>query len=344
MAEYKMLSEIKEQPEVIRRLIENRQSLPMQEAVAAIKDAFSKQADICLVGNGSSYNSCIYGEFILSIQAKMLVNLYDTSEFDSFIPNLTEESVVILVSQSGETGDAIKLIPKIKFQKSKIILISNNPDSTLAKEADIVLDLKAGVNEAIPSTKGYIAEITTFALVSDAVSGSDSFLQRSGVIINDIDMTLKRDYHQLLELADRIHTSTDMFVLGHSVGLSNAYEAALKFKECSHIETEGYSGLEFRHGPSSVITADTPVIVLMADYQSEEDLQQILSEVKDAGAYVIGIGPENLIHFDYHIEVVEDHWYSPMTSIVPVQILAFELALVQGINPDAPEGVRQVVK
>ncbi len=339
-----MLTEINEQPQILRRLAESRDNLAMAETTEAIKDAIKAQSEVVLVGNGSSYHSCIYGQYLFSIKNNLLVNTYDTSEFADFIPNLSQKSVVIIVSQSGETGDALEIIPKIKNQKSKIVSITNNPKSTLAKESDIMIDLMLGETNAIPNTKGYTAAMAVFALLSDKIKATDHFAGQIENIASEIEKIISIEHDDIKLLADRLHRSELMFVLGHSIGLANAYETALKIKECCHIPAEGYSGPEFRHGPSSLVEKNTPVIVFVSDIDSEEELHQVITEIKHNSAFVIGISAENSFNYDKHFSIMDDYLYSPIISIVPAQLLAYELAMAKGLNPDKPEGVRQFVK
>lgn len=342
--EHRMIYEIKEQPEIIRRLVTDKDSAAMDGAVAAIKMIEHTEGNIYLVGNGTSYHACIYGQFILSVRSKLVVNIYDTSEFGDYISNLKQDDVLVMVSQSGETGDAVGLIAKIKDQKSKLIIITNYPESTLGQAADIVVPMQADECLAIPNTKGYTAVMSIFALLAEKVRGDNDFSSQANNIAADVERIVRVEYDRIRQLSDRMHSASNIFALGHASGLSNAYEAALKLKECSHIEAEGYSGLEFRHGPSSVVGSETPVIVFMADYESEEDLSRTVEELATQDAYIVGIGSVENLLFDERFDAYEDNLYACIPAIVPMQILAYELALARGINPDEPSGVQRVVK
>lgn len=343
MAEHRMLYEIKEQPDVIRRLVAGKNDPVVWKTAYAIMETRDQQGNIYLVGNGSSYHACIYGQFILSVRSRLTIDLYDTSEFADYTSNLTEKDIVIIVSQSGETGDAIRLLPKIKSQKPKIIAITNYPQSTLGQSADIVVPMQLGDCLAIPNTKGYTAAMSIFGLLAEKVRGDEDFSFSSSRITYEINRIITGEYERIRVLADKLRDSTNLFVLGHASGLSNAYEGALKIKECSHLEAEGYSALEFRHGPSSVVTTGTPVIVFMADYESETDLGKILEEISQPDPYVLGIGSVQHKQFDEQFEVFEHSLYAAVPAIVPIQILAFELALARGIDPEQPSGVQRVV-
>ena len=344
MVEDIMLREIKEQPEVIKRLAADKDSHAMLLAADLLGQAKATSANIYLVGNGSSYHACIYGQHILSKHAGIIAHLVNSGEFTPFADNLRENDVVILVSQSGETGDARRLISNFKSKISNLIVITNYPESTLGQAADIVLPMLAGVCQAVPNTKGYTASMTIFALLADGVRGSDDFVRHVNTIDSDISRIIQTEYDRLVAISDKLSSSKNIFVLAHGAGLANAYEAALKIKECSHIEAEGYSALEFRHGHSSVVSQGTPIIVFMADYESETDLSPLLDIIGQPDPYIIGFGSVDHKQFDQRFDAFEHDLYSTIPAIVPVQILAYELALSRGINPDSPGGVMKIVE
>ena len=342
--EYAMFKEIKEQPAVIKGLVEHKDSAEIKKAAELITKAQKENTDVYLVANGSSWHACLYAKYLFSLKNRLVVNVYDSGEFESFSHNLTKQSVVIIVSQSGESVDAVRQLGAIQKNDSRLIVITNNPQSTLAKAADVMLDLRAGECVAVPSTKGYMAELTIFALLSEQIAGDTSFSRESQKIAADIERIISQEHDAIRSLADRIRAERDMFVLGHSIGLSSAAEGALKLKECTHAEAEAYAGLEFRHGPSSVVDAGTPVFIFVVDYASEEELQQVAGEMKLRGALVIGIGPQDNMNFDMRFDIYDHQLYSTLPAIVPMQLLAFELALARGLNPDTPENVQKVVK
>lgn len=342
--EHLMIREIKEQPAVINRLVADKDNTGIKAAVDAMTETEKLSGNIYLVGNGTSYHACIYGQFLLSVRNKLVINLYDTSEFKNFAENLKPNDTVVLVSQSGETGDAIKLIYRIKDKKCSFVVITNYPKSTLGQAADVVIPMQAGECQAIPNTKGYTASMVIFALIAERYNADENFSSIASQISDDIEIIIQTQYDRLRALADKLHDAGNIFILGHASGLANAYEAALKIKECSHIEAEGYSGLEFRHGPSSVVTTGTPVIVFMADYESEADLGGVLEEIAQPDPFVIGIGSIGHTQFDERYEAFEHNLYAAIPAIVPTQILAYELALAKGVDPDTPSGVQRVVK
>ncbi len=337
-----MLEEIIQQPEVISRLVAGKNSKAMHEAVSILMHAIHG-GEIYLVGSGSSYHSCLYARYLFSMKNNLIVNSYDRGEFEDFVPNLKPEDVVIIVSQSGETADAQHQISKIKDQKSKIIVITNSPESVLAKEADVVLDLQLGECRAVPSTKGYMAEMAIFALLSEAVAGDKSFSNESPKIIDDIERIIEQESGEIQNLADKIQSEQNIFVLGHGIGLANAFETALKIKECAKMYAEAYIGAEFRHGASSVVSANTPVIIFMADYESEEDLRVVAGEMVSRQANLIILSSHE-VECSYHLKTYEHNLYSPLISIVPMQLLAYELSLAKNLNPDEPLGVSRVVR
>lgn len=344
MAEHRLLYEIGEQPQIIRHLASQANDQAVVASADLIRQTRENQGRIFLAGSGSSYNACVYGQFIFSRRASLMTHLENCGEFTNFIDNIDAKDLVILVSQSGESGDALKLIPEIKTNNSKLIVITNYLESTLAKAANVALPLQAGECLAIPNTKGYTAAMTLFALLADALGGSDDFKRKANYIASDIERIIGVEYGRLVSIADHLNSAKNIFLLGHSAGLANSYEGALKLKECSRTEAEGYSALEFRHGPSSIVTQGTPIIVFMADYESETDLSGLLDEIGQPDPYIIGIGSIGHKQFDDTFEIYEHDLFAAIPAIVPIQILAYELALSRGVDPDSPEGVQRVVK
>ena len=343
MSEHFMLQEIKEQPKVLRGLVAARESEAMRAAISAIKDAHLANDNVYLVGNGSSYHACMYGRYLFSTQNKMPVFVQDCGEFEAFVENLAPSSLVIIASQSGESADAVGVEGKVKSKKVKVIGITNNLDSSLAKEADIILNLQLGECLAIPSTKGFAAEMAVFALLSEGIAETGDFSKRIDAICQDIERAINQRHDDIRSLSDKIHTERDMFALGHASSLALAAEAALKIKECSRIEMEAYPTMEFRHGPSSIINADTPILIFITDYDSEDEIQGELADLKQKGALIIGVSIVENMNYDYTFMLDDNGVYSAFPAIVVAQILAYELALAQGLNPDTPSGVERIV-
>lgn len=343
MSEHFMLKEIKQQPEVVRRLVASRESEAMKAAANLIKSVFAASGDIYLVGNGSSYHACLYGRYIFSNKNKLPVFVFDSGEFEGFVENMAPGSLVIIASQSGESIDATSVEEKVKIKKAKVIGITNNINSTLAKAADIVIDLELGECQAIPSTKGFMAEMVVFALLSEGIAGSSDFSKRAGVISKDIEKVINHQFDHIRSLADKIHAERDMFALGHASSLALAAEAAVKIKECSRIEMEAYPAIEFRHGPSSIVNAGTPILIFLTDYNSEEEIQTVIGEMRQKDALIIGVSIVENKNFDHSYIIDDQGIHSVFAAIVVAQILAYELALAQGLNPDTPSGVERVV-
>ncbi len=332
-----MLKEIYEQPQVLYNQL---QSL---DAVKNIAEEIKKADGTYFVGCGSASYTCLLAEYVFSKIAKKHVNFSVGSEFNYTADFLTDKSLLIAVSQSGETIDVIEPVNLIKRKGSKVVALTNTLGSTLYRSADIKALLNAGPEKAVASTKAVIAMVANIILYAYCLAGKlgegIKVIEESAEEIENI---IKRQ-DEIKELADKIYKRENIFVLGRGISYPVALEAALKIKEVSYIHAEGLASGELKHGPIALIDKGTPVILFVPNDETKAAVLANAMEVSARGAYVIGVGVEKAAVFDYFFEVKDVGLSSVLPHIVFAQFLGYFLAVKLGLNPDRPRNLAKSV-
>jgi glucosamine--fructose-6-phosphate aminotransferase (isomerizing) len=277
--------------------------------------------------------------------AKRHINVVVGSEFPSYRDFLKEKSLVIAVSQSGETADTLEAIEVAKKKGSKVLSIVNVEGSTMDRESDYSLHINAGPEKAVASTKATTSQIAILTLLSFACCDQ---LQKGKTLLIDTagkinDMLNPRYEEHILKLAKKIKDFESMYVIGKAVNYAMALEAAIKLQEVSYIHAEGFAGGELKHGPIALISEGTPCIVLVANDDTKVDILNNAREIKARGGFIIGISPEPDNLFDYWIRVPDVGIASPIVNIIPIQLLAYHLAVIRKNNPDMPRNLAKSV-
>lgn len=334
-----MLKEIMEQKRTIRGAIEQPDAT-IQKVAGAIKKAKGS----FLIGAGTANKVCKLGEYFFAKIASRHINSIEASEFPSFASFLTPQSLMLVVSQSGETADSLEAIEKAKQKKAKVISIVNVLRSTIDRLSDYTLHIKAGPEKAVASTKATTAQMAVLALLAyasvDKLAQGKRYLIDLGSKVND--MLNPRYEAHIKKLAARLKKEPNIYIIGRDINYPIAKESAIKLQEVSYIHAEGFAGGELKHGPIALISQNTPLIVLVSPDTKEEILSNA-QEVKARGGYIIGVAPENEEIFDYWIKVPKAGILSPIVNLIPVQILAYHLAVLRGCDPDQPRNLAKSV-
>jgi glucosamine--fructose-6-phosphate aminotransferase (isomerizing) len=251
---------------------------------------------------------------------------------------------VIAVSQSGETYDVLEAVRSAKKMGSKVISIVNVVGSSLARESDFFLPMNAGPEICVVSTKTYTSQLALLTLLAYALKGKfeegkDKLKSLQELIYN---LTSMNTRNKIKELAEKLKSKEHVFCIGRGLQYVTALEAALKIKEVSYIHAEAFAGGELKHGTIALIENGVPCIVFV----SEENEKEIISnavEIKSRGGYIIGISPKNNEIFDFWIKVPEAGNENSIVQIIPIQILAYQLALLRGCDPDYPRNLAKSV-
>ncbi|MFA5789068.1 MAG: glutamine--fructose-6-phosphate transaminase (isomerizing) [Candidatus Gracilibacteria bacterium] len=335
-----MIKEIMEQKETLTRAINSNTEILLKVA-AAIKGAYGTY----IVGCGTAGKVAMTAEYLFANIAKKHVNTKFGSEFKSAKHFLTDRSLVIAISQSGETADILEALEIAKKKGATIVSIVNVETSTLARISDIVLPLKAGPEKAVASTKATTSQLAILTLLAYAVAGrldeGKTMLIEAAEKLNDM---LNPRYEQHIEhLADQIKNATDIMVIGRDVNYPIALETAIKLQEVSYIHAEGFAGGELKHGPIALISEGTPCIVLASDDEYRQEILSNAMELKARGAFLIGVSPENAELFDAWIKVPSAGAAAPILNLIPIQILSYKLAVARQNNPDMPRNLAKSV-
>lgn len=335
-----MIKEITEQKDTLARAI-NQEDALIQEVAEAIKGAYGTY----IIGCGTAGKVGMVGTYLFSHIAQKHINFMFGSEFSSFLPFMTDKSLMIAISQSGETADTLEAIEEAKKKGVKIISIVNVESSTMARISDIVIPIKAGPEKAVASTKATTSQIAILELLAyacaDKLEEGKKLLVETASQINDM---LNPRYEEYIhKLAEKIASVESMYIIGKDVNYPMALESAIKLQEVSYIHAEGFAGGELKHGPIALISEGTPCIALVANDHTRAETLSNATEIKARGGYIIGVAPQNEEVFDYWIKVPDAGMASPIVSIIPIQILAYQLAVLRENNPDMPRNLAKSV-
>ncbi|MFA6038958.1 MAG: glutamine--fructose-6-phosphate transaminase (isomerizing) [Candidatus Peribacteraceae bacterium] len=338
--EHYMLKEIMEQKESVARAV-NQDEEQIKTLAKAIKEA----QGTFLVGCGTAGKACMAAEYFFSVIAKHHVNYAAASEFKLYHHFLKPESLLIAVSQSGETADVLEAMHIAKQAGSKVLAIVNNEGSTIAREADYSLRINAGPERAVASTKALTGQLAVFLLIAHALAGKlqegKTLLLETAAEIND--MLNPRYVERLRTLAERIKGTRDIFIIGKGWNYPMAMESAIKIQEVSYVHAEGFAGGELKHGPIALIEEGTPCIALVGNDEVKDDILNNTIELKARGASIIGISPTKHEAFDEWVKVPDAGAAQALVNIIPVQVLAYYLAVKRGKNPDMPRNLAKSV-
>jgi glucosamine--fructose-6-phosphate aminotransferase (isomerizing) len=337
--EHFMLKEISEQAETINKAI-----MQDERAIKEVANLIKKARGIYLVGCGSSYHACLSASYKFSSIAKMHVNVALASEFSNYKDFIVPESLVIAVSQSGETADVLEAVRSAKERGAKVISIVNVMGSSLMRESHEALMMNSGPEICVLSTKTYTSQLTLLTLLAYSVAGKyEDGKKKLKDLINYIyHLTSANARSYIKNLAEKIQDSNHIYLIGRGLQYPTALEAALKIKEVSYIHAEGFAGGELKHGTIALIEKGTPCIIFSSK-QTEKEIISNASELKVRGGYIIGIGPNNNEIFDTFIKVREAEEANSICQIIPIQILAYQLALLRGCDPDKPRNLAKSV-
>ena len=334
-----MLKEISEQVDTIQRAAQQNREV-IDQVVRELRNA----RGIFFVAAGSSYHACLAASYIMSKVSKLHINVVLASEFPHYEHYLTDKTLVIAVSQSGETADVLEAVKSAKAKKSKVISLVNVVGSSLTRSSDMFLNINAGPEICVLSTKTYTSQVALFTLLSYALNDRyEEGRKRLNYLWNEIyQLTSATTREKIKELAEKLQDKDHIFLIGRGLQYATALEAALKIKEVSYIHAEALAGGELKHGTIALIENGTPCIVFVSG-ESEREILSNAIEIKSRGGYIIGVSSKNNEIFDFWIKAPEANSENPIVQIIPIQILAYQLALLRGLDPDRPRNLAKSV-
>ena len=354
-----MTKEMNEQPDALRATLLDRVNSSGEitlDELSLTNDQLAQAAKVVLVACGSSFHAAMVAKYAIERWARVAVEVDIASEFRYRDPVVDATTLVIGVSQSGETIDTIQALREAKSRGAMVVAVSNVVDSSMAREADAVLYTRAGLEVCVASTKAVLAQIAAlevFALrlaqLRGVMSPTDIAARLTELhgVADLVALTLGRDL-EVGAIASALREARDFFFLGRHVGFPVALEGALKLKEISYLHAEGYPAGELKHGPLALIEPGVIVVAIATDDELREKLLANIAEVKSRGATVVAVCSDGdsavAAVADYVARVPRtDPLMAPLVDIVVLQQLAYHLARGRGLNVDRPRNLAKTV-
>ena len=343
-----MLKEIYEQPKAISDTLIGRLD------GLNLKLKFKKFEKIVIIACGTAYNAGLVGKYAIEKWGQIPVDVELASEYRYREPSLDKKTLVIPISQSGETMDTLMALRYAKSKGATIFSVCNTNGSTIGRESDAVLYTHAGPEIAVASTKAFATQLIAMYLIGLEIGKSLDNLSKKEVnaIVEQLS-TLPAKVEQVLETVEPLRELTRKFkdaesvlFLGRHVGYPTALEGALKLKELAYMHAEGFAGGELKHGPIALIDKGTPVVAIMPAEHSvlAEKMASNIQEVKARGAVVIAISEFDFVGADHLIRIPKiDQLLQPVLAVVPLQVIAYEMAVARGNDVDQPRNLAKSV-
>jgi glutamine---fructose-6-phosphate transaminase (isomerizing) len=361
-----MLEEIYEQPEALAATIERYAPGGSLDA-----DAFPNIAEILrgrqrlvIAASGSSRHAGLAGEIMLEDYAGLAVDVEYASEYSYRSTHTLHDPGVLVISQSGETADTLAALREARSRGLATVAITNNPESTMAREADSSLPTIAGKEKAIPATKSFTTQLTVLYLLTlylARLSGRmtsqtvSAHLQHLKNLPKQLEDSLPIWEEQVSEIAKQLHTAKGFLYLGRAIHYAIAREGALKLKESAYMQAEGYPVGELKHGPNALVSSDAPLVVLATRDKDDPDsvlryekTVQLMRDMHTQGATIFSVATEG----DEEVDKLSNHsvavpavneFLLPLLEVVPLQLFAYLTAILNGVNVDAPRNLVKAV-
>lgn len=346
-----MLKEIDEQPAVMRKIVQAYQNADDQLTIKPeILDAMKNADRIHIIAAGTSYHAGLIGKEYIEKMAQIPVEVHVSSEFGYNMPLLSEKPLFIFISQSGETADSRQVLVKIKKLGHPSLTITNVAGSTLSRESDHTLLLHAGPEIAVASTKAYTAQIAVLSILSAVTAESKGIkvgfdlVQELGIVANAIQaqVDMKEEMEQIAR--DFLSTTRNCFFIGRVMDYFVGLEGALKLKEISYIQAEGFAGGELKHGTIALIEEGTPVIALATQEAVNLSIRGNVKEVAARGANPCIISMEGLQEEGDSLVLPKvNELLSPLVSVIPLQLISYYAALHRDCDVDKPRNLAKSV-
>ena len=354
-----MLKEIHEQPKAIKDTLTSRvlkDTKVQLDDINLTKEELENFDRVFIVACGTAYHAGLVGKTIIEKLAKIPVEVDIASEFRYRDPLITEKSLLIVVSQSGETADTLAVLRDAKKTGAKVIAITNVVGSSVSREAHHVLYTWAGPEIAVASTKAYETQLIAMYILGiyfGELKGTlnkelSEELKEELLILSDKVKEILDKKNELQKYASKNYMDKDLFFLGRGLDYAVALEGSLKLKEISYIHSEAYAGGELKHGPIALIEKGTPVIALLTEDKLKDKMISNIREVVTRGARVLAIANEGDKDAK---EVCDDVIYIPRTnslltpvlSVVPLQLISYYMAKQKGCDVDKPRNLAKSV-
>jgi len=338
--DYFMHKEIMEQPQAVRTALMQDRHLILEMAMDILR-----ARSVVLTGCGTSRHAALVGRYLFSKIGGKMSDVIMGSEFHHFSDSVDKNTVVVAVSQSGETADILGGVKKAKENGATVFALVNTVGSSLARISDRVVYLNCGPEIGVAASKSFVSQLVIFYLLSFAMMNR----LREGVrTIRAVSPLIEKNFNHngdsLEKLSESLKDKNQFYYIARGINFAIAAEAALKLKEIAYVYAEGMPAGELKHGSLALIEEGTPVMAICpADYTFEETMANV-AEAKARGAFVIGVSDRRQELFDRWIRIppVGEALY-PLVSIVPLQLFAYHSAIARGLDPDKPRNLAKSV-
>jgi glucosamine--fructose-6-phosphate aminotransferase (isomerizing) len=361
-----MLREIYEQPEALAATIRNYVSDGSlnPEAFAAVAEALRGHQRVVIAASGSSRHAGLAGEIMLEDLAGLTVDVEYASEYCYRSTHTLQDPGVIVISQSGETADTLAALREGKSRGLKTVAITNNANSTMAREADASLPTFAGKEKAIPATKSFTTQLVVLYLLTLSMArlrgrmtahSVSSLIEQLEKLPGLLESSLGAWEKQLHTVAEHTRNARGFLYLGRGIHYAMAREGALKLKESAYVQAEGYPAGELKHGPNALVSKDAPLVMIATQDRNDPDsilryekTLQLMKDMQTQGAEIIALASEGdsevskIAHFTIPVPDASEYLLT-ILEVVPLQLLAYFTAILRGIDVDSPRNLVKAV-
>lgn len=351
--EHFMLKEINEIPTAIIKTVREYSNIKSFQKIINKKEVL-KLKHIVMVACGTAYHACLMGKMIIEKQTDIHVNVCVASEFRYGSYKLSKNTLAIFVSQSGETADTLTCVKLLKEKGIKTLSITNVENSSISFLSDVCLYTKAGREFAVASTKAYITQVCMFYLLSGYFKNvvcEDAYCNQFNKTVQNIldcsKVMFKTNFNtEIKVLAEKYKTIGRIFIIGRQQDYKTSLEAALKIKEITYMHCEAYPAGELKHGTISQVDENTLVVAIITNSEISSKTLNAVHETKSRGAKILIISNDETLKKeadDFVLLPSFNECYMPIISIVPMQLLAYEMSVRLGYNPDKPRNLAKSV-
>lgn len=337
-----MLKEIREQPEVLGRILDEEWGTVLSAARELRAQGFRH---VMLAARGTSDNAALYAKYLFEVLPGIPTALASPSVFTLYESRMRlDDTLVIGISQSGESRDVLETVVRSRELGAATLTVTNDENSSLAEAADFHFPLRAGKEESVAATKTYTAELLVLYLFVEALGGAES----PGPQARKLPEQARKVLGSSWKGAERYRYAGHLVVTSRGYNFPTAQEAALKLMETTYVVAEAFSAADLRHGPIAMIGQDFPVIAIIPPGKAREGMVSLVENLAGRGAEVAVVSDDGSLvekaptGFLVPVECPEE--LSPILYAIPPQLLAHELSLMKGLDPDAPRGLSKVTE
>ena len=331
------LKEISEQPNTVMEA-----GKKSEETIEQVTDFIRHAKSLYITGSGTSYNAALVAKYLMSKYANIKSETILSSELPTLPNSIDPNSILIAVSQSGESADVLEAVNIAKKSNAKILSMVNMMTSSLVRESSLVMGMNCGPEKGVAATKSFTSQLAIIYQITDKLCNGCIGIDFKKV--SDCISKILSDHSKIQSIAKKLKDISDIYILGRGIHYPIAFEAALKLKELTYIHAEGIPGGELKHGPLALMDSNVYVVIINPNDSTYNDTITSANEIKARGAKIIGISDKNSDVYDHWIEIPSiNEALFPIIEIIPVQLLAYYSAIEKDTDPDYPRNLAKSV-